>query len=999
MTRRPFYIVVLFTALYMLPCMLAMAQQYNFRNWTLEQGLPQSQVNAIIQDKAGYLWLATRGGVSRFNGKHFYTYTDETGLGSNNITALFEDKRKNIWIGSSDHGVALFNGSKLVRLGKEHGITANTIYDITEDQNGKVWLATEGGLFIYADGVFQKYTELPEQPYHAVEITPSNEVWAGSHDGLHHITSSGIHHYTTENSALPSNHITTLYQQRNNTLWIGTEGGAAKITNSNIHPFDLPINKPDLAVSSFLVDIYGNLWVGLKRNGLIKFDGKTYTHFNRQNGLRSKRVISLASDREGNIWIGTNGYGLQQYTSPWFVHYFDFTEISEPRITSLTKDSKGRVWVGTEEGTTAYLEGSRLNWNLKPVWQEGTTVHGITVYNNQCTWVATSNGAWEISPKGTRHFTMQDGLPADEVYQCLPDDKGDVWLATANGVACYTANGFKKFTMPSLLSVNRIHHLHLDSRNQLWIAASSGVYKLVNGKVIKAPELEELQLEEVTSIAEDKYGNLYFGGFNYGIAVLNTKWGRPKLFTRADGLPNEGIKGLYIDSHDNLWAGTSRNVLKVLLPKLREHQQLSFRSYFGANGFRGIEINNNAITETPDGHIWFGTTKGLTQYLPHLDRRNKVYPTLVLNEILLFQKPTDWRQLGFNPDSVTGLPKNPKLSHSQNHLTFSFHGICLSGPEQVRYKYRLKGYQDQWSLPTDQAFASYPNLDPGNYTFELLAQNNDGFWTPKPLVYTFSIVPPIWRREWFIGVLLLVVAGAVLGIVKLRERSLVNMNMLLEMRVNHRTRQLERKNREKEMLLQEIHHRVKNNLQIVISMLNLQARYVQDPQATDVMRALKSRVRSMAILHERLYRHDDIGEIDLEDYFRGICESLYEAYGTTMEQVQLDLRVPPIKVNIDTAITLGLIVNELVSNSLKYAFPVPNHRPAVLRVVLEQDPNGHYTLTVSDNGKGLPVDFCQKMKSSFGLQLVSSLSKKINGKIEFHNINGTNSILSFVLPP
>ncbi|GAB3199013.1 two-component sensor histidine kinase/ligand-binding sensor domain-containing protein [Pontibacter aydingkolensis] len=998
MDKRPLFAVVLICTLWLLHSTQLMAQQYNFRNWTLEQGLPQSQVNDIIQDHTGHLWIATRGGVSRFNGKQFYTYTKDSGLSSNNVSALHQDNQNNIWIGSSDRGLMQFDGNGFKIYGKAQGLTANTIYDITQGVQGSIWVATEAGLFYYINGSFSKYTQLPAQTYTSVVVTPDSTIWAGSQsDGLHRVTTAGIHHYTTENSVLPSNRVTTLYHQNNGDLWIGTEEGVARFTDSSLRHFRIPINRPDMVVSSFLHDTYGNLWIGLKQNGLIKYDGKRYTYFGRLNGLRSKRINTLAADMEGNIWIGTNGYGMQQFTSPWFVHYFDFTELSEPRITALTKDSKGRVWLGTDEGTTAYMEGGRLNWNFKPPWPEGTTVHRITLLDDRSSWVATSIGAWHITPSGTAHYTVKNGLPANEVFQCMPDDNGNIWIATANGLVCYAKGKFKKYELPGVLSAGRIYHMHRDIKNRVWIAASSGVYKLENGNIVKAPELEQFQLEEVTSIAEDKYGVLYFGGFNYGIAVLNEEWDSPKLFTKNEGLPNEGIKGLFVDQNDNLWVGTSRNILKLLLPQLRQHQKLSYRSYSGANGFRGIEISHNAIAQTPDGSIWFGTTKGLTKYEPTLDRRNKVYPAVALNRIMLYQKPTNWQQLGYTQDSLTNLPIDLRLPHTQNHLTFDFHAICLSGPEQVKYKYRLMGYQDQWSAATDQSYATYPNLSPGNYKFELLAQNNDGYWTPKPLTYTFSIVPPIWRREWFIGVLLLVIAGAVLSIVKLRERSLVKMNTLLEMRVNHRTRLLERKNREKEMLLQEIHHRVKNNLQIVISMLNLQARHVQDPQATDVMRALKSRVRSMAILHERLYRHDDLGEIDLEDYFRGICESLYEAYGATEKQIHLELRVPSIKVDIDTAITLGLIVNELVSNSLKYAFPDFEFK-GLLRIVLEPQQNGRYILTVSDNGRGLPLDFDQKMKHSFGLQLVSSLSKKVNGKIHFINNNGTKSILYFVLP-
>ncbi|MFD2512881.1 two-component regulator propeller domain-containing protein [Pontibacter locisalis] len=975
-----------------------LGQQYNFRNWTLEQGLPQSQVNSIIQDHRGLLWIATRGGISHFNGSTFTTYTKEDGLSSNNVSSVFQDSRKRIWIGTSDRGLNRFTGTGFIQYGKEQGLSAKTVSDITEDKMGRIWLATDQGIFYSFNDTFVKFKTLPDLHYTTALATQEGTFWAGTKtNGLYKVELASVSNFTTENSALPHNSVTTLSRDKKGTLWIGTDAGAANVTSDSLAHFELPLNTPNLSVSSFTHDPYGNLWISLRQNGLIKYNGTKFTHITRQNGLRTKRISSLATDMEGNIWIGTDGYGLQQFTSPWFVHYFEFGELSEPRITALTKDSKGRVWIGTDEGSIAYMDGGRLNWNRNTAWPEGVSINYISLVNDNSAWLSMSNGAWYVSPDTIKHYTQKDGLPTNEILQCVTDGKGNIWFATAQGVSCLSKGKFKNYATPDGQLPEKVYYILEDSKGRIWFGAASGVYKLDGDKIIKAPELARYELEDVTSIAEDKEGTLYFGGFNYGLAVLNENWAKPKLFTSADGLPSEGIKGLFIDAKDNLWVGTSRDVLKIRLPLLRQSGRLNFRSYAGSNGFRGIEICYNAITQTSDGLVWFGTTKGLTKYLPTLDRRNKVYPTVSLNQLMLYQKPTNWQELGYKVDSITGLPVNLKLPHTQNHLTFDFHGICLSGPDQVKYRYKLKGYEGQWSPATDQSFATYANLNPGTYTFELHAQNNDGYWTPRPLIYTFSIVPPIWRREWFIGVLLLVLAGAVLSIVRLRERSLVKMNTLLEMRVNHRTRLLERKNREKEMLLQEIHHRVKNNLQIVISMLNLQARHVKDPHAVEVMQAVRSRVRSMAILHERLYRHDDLGQIDLDDYFRGICESLYEAYGVITEQVALELQVPPAKVDIDSAITLGLIVNELVSNSLKYAF-TGEHKQGLLRIELKQQANNHCTLVVCDNGKGLPADFDLKKKQSFGLQLVSSLSKKLNGTISFINNNGTNSILHFVLP-
>ncbi|WP_347157165.1 two-component regulator propeller domain-containing protein [Pontibacter chitinilyticus] len=972
---------------------LGQAQQYNFRNWTLEDGLPQSQVNDILQDNQQQLWLATRGGVSRFDGSTFRTFTKQQGLSSNNVSCLLQDSKGRIWAGTSDHGLNLYTNQGFKRYGGSNGLPDTGIHAMAEDKMGRVWVASEQGLYYLVGDRFMQDLSLPAQAYTALLITATNDVWVGSKsDGLYHVGGQP-RHYTVRNSALPGNNITSLILHQD-IVWVGTTVGLARISDSSLKTYKLPGSVAFANVSSFVEDGYGNLWIGMANSGLLKLQDNSLTHITRANGLRTNHINTLATDVEGNIWIGTDGYGLQQYKSPWFVHYFNFDLLAEPRITALAKDAQERVWFGTDDGYAAFMQGSKPKWLQKPAWPEGTTLYDLWVPGADTTWACTNNGIWLITPKVTKHYTLEDGLPSNTVYQCAADSAGNLWFATANGAVRLSDKTFTTFKAPAVKDPLHINCILRDSKGRMWFGTASGVYRLENGQLQSPQELTSYPMEEVTAIAEDKAGNLYFGAFNYGIVMLTS--GEAQLLNEAHGLPNEGVRSLYVDAQDNLWVGTSRSLLKIRLRPLRQSGKLSYRAFTNQDGFRGIEVEYNAITQTADGAMWFGTAKGLTKYIPQLDRRNRVYPQLKLTDILLFLKPPDWEKLGYPPDSVTHLPQNLRLPYSQNHITFDYHGINLSAPSEVKYKYRLAGYEEQWSPATKQSYATYANLDPGSYTFELLAQNNDGYWTPSPLTYAFTIVPPIWRREWFIGVLLLVIAGTILSVVRLREQSLVKMNSLLEMKVQHRTQMLERKNREKETLLQEIHHRVKNNLQIVISMLNLQARHVADPLALDVMRAIRSRVRSMAILHERLYRHDDLGQIDLEDYFKGICESLYASYGVDEQQIVLQMEVPTIKVDIDSAITLGLIVNELVSNTLKYAFPA--EQCGLLHICLQCNHNQQYTLTVSDNGKGLPKDFLPTQKQSFGLQLVMALSKKLNGDIHFSNDYGTKSILHFVLP-
>ncbi|QCR23486.1 two-component regulator propeller domain-containing protein [Pontibacter sp. SGAir0037] len=974
--------------------LLLFAQQYNFRNWSLEEGLPQSQVNTIIQDHKGQLWIGTRGGLSRFDGTAFFTFTKRDGLTGANIYTLFEDSKKNIWVGT-DMGLSVFNGTSFITYTSNSGAALTGIRAITEDKLGKIILASDSGVFTFEDGSYRKLDDLPDQAYTSLLVSSNGALWAGSAtQGLYRIDDNGLTHYHTGNSTLTSDNISCLIEKNKGTIWIGTLNGLLQHQLKKITPLKLPLAATPSVIQSFTKDLYGNIWIGLQSKGLLRYDGKRFNLVSTENGLLTNSILCLQADLEGNIWIGTNGHGMQQYRSPWFIHYPNGEAAKDSRIAALIKDEGQRLWLATENGQLAYFKNDHLQWLSDPKWPDDLTLYTLQAINTKTILACTNKGVWRIGGSFSKIYGKSTGLPTDDIYYCLSDTAGNLWFATADGVAIKSRHNLIRPQVNESTPLGKAYFVHIDRDNQIWIGAENGVFYFVDGKLEPHPALAGFDFREVTAITEAKDGTLFFGGFNYGLIAFNNNWHSPRLITKKDGLPNEGITGLYVDRSDNLWIGTSRSVAKMPLNLLSPKDQLTIYTYNSKDGFTGLEVGHNAIMQTADGNLWFGTSKGLTQFMPDKERHNKVQPFCQLNSIKLFMQDTDWPKMGYKTDSTTGLPVNLRLAHHQNHISFNYKGICLSDPEQIRYRYRLKGYQEQWSEPTEQSFASFDGLAPGTYTFQLMAQNNDGYWTSNPLNYTFSITPPIWKREWFIAVLLLVVGSTAVSVARLREKSLVKMNAVLELKVKHRTKQLEEKNFEKEILLKEIHHRVKNNLQIVISMLNLQARQLKDDFTLDVMRALRNRVRSMALLHERLYQHQDLSSIDLDDYIRGICESLYASYGTSTKQIALELHVPNIKVDIDSAITLGLIVNELISNTLKYAF---QGSTGILRIELRHQYNQSYILSVCDNGKGLPFDFETRKENSFGVQLISSLAKKLNGSVTFSSNHGTSSILYFDL--
>jgi ligand-binding sensor domain-containing protein len=217
------------------------AQQFNFRNWSLEQGLPQSQVNDMLQDHKGQLWIATLGGLSRFDGTTFHTYTKRDGMSSNSIKCLLQDSRHRIWIGTTDKGLMLLARNNFDVYDVEAGLPPGGVYSIAEDKLGKIWAATDSGIYYLANNKFVPHGELPLVRFNDILFTATNELWAGSDtQGIYRVTARGTHNYNISNSTLPYNSINVLNQSPDGSIWIGTAQGAATFRHNQLKPSNSP---------------------------------------------------------------------------------------------------------------------------------------------------------------------------------------------------------------------------------------------------------------------------------------------------------------------------------------------------------------------------------------------------------------------------------------------------------------------------------------------------------------------------------------------------------------------------------------------------------------------------------------------------------------------------------------------------------------------------------------------------------------------------------------
>ncbi|MFL5754486.1 MAG: histidine kinase dimerization/phosphoacceptor domain -containing protein, partial [Bacteroidia bacterium] len=357
------------------------------------------------------------------------------------------------------------------------------------------------------------------------------------------------------------------------------------------------------------------------------------------------------------------------------------------------------------------------------------------------------------------------------------------------------------------------------------------------------------------------------------------------------------------------------------------------------------------------------------------DKEIIVKPALHITDIKLFSEETNWSEYTDKLSPWFGLPGELKLPYDKNNISFDFVAINLYSPEKIRYQYKLLGFDNEWISSTTHN-ATYTNLSPGNYIFQVKAYS-DNKENAELVEYKFTINKPFWRSWWFILFGMIGITAVSYLFLKIRTQRIQLANQRLENQVELRTREIIKQKQEIETLFKEIHHRVKNNLQVINSLINLQSSFISDEKTLAIFRECQNRIYTMAVLHEKLYSTHDLTKLELQPYVTKLTGYLNEVYMLN-KPVSFDIRINVANIGIDTIIPIGLLINEIVSNSLKYAFAEQGDHIIIIHIDSIGDKK--HKMIIGDNGIGHPVDINAE-QHTFGLELIKILVEQLNGRI------------------
>ncbi|MES2286376.1 MAG: two-component regulator propeller domain-containing protein [Bacteroidota bacterium] len=778
----------------------SLAQNYNFRNFTIEDGLAQSQVLSMCQDKNGNIWFGTNnGGASKYDGNKFTTFNETDSLINNVVFSITELKNGTILFGTSG-GLCCLNGKTVTNYTDINGLPHNRVFKTIQDNKGTIWIGTEKGLCLLSDNKiipFTKDTLLNKEKIFTMYADKASNIWFGTAKfGLikYNLNTKTFKYFNTSNG-LQNNVIRAINEDHQGNIYVGTQLGIDVISPSGTIEKIIIKGAENIPFTAIVTDNENNLWLGTIK-GFYKYNQRTYKVYNEKNGLSGSNIYCALKDREGNIWFGIHGFGVTKFSGEAFTSYSTKDSLPGNYINSIFQDSKKNMWFGIKGFGVSKMESNKIiNYKLDLKHQKNSLVENdiqaISEDNNGNMYFGgLHNGISIFNGKSFHNINDFDKLPNNTIYALTKDFKGIIWVGTGDGLCYLKEDKIEIIDEVKKLKVGNgripIYSIFEDRSHNLWLGTEDGVIKYDRKTAIKYTKINGFTDKRVISITQGSNGYLWFGT-DEGVFCFNlTDF---KKIDQNAGLASNSVYFIEFDKINNLWVATTKGMDRINITLYNSNNKIEIRHFDKDDGLQGMEYNRNAKFKDSEGSLWFGTIKGVTVYNSNFAKINRQEALTRITGIRLFFENAEKELSDYSEglDSTLSLPKNLVLPYTKNHVTFDFIGVCITDPNKVKYQFKLEGIDNDWFPPTSKTEATYSSLPPGEYTFHLKAMNNDGLWNKNNVTYTFSILPP-WYQTWRFRTLSgFLIIGSVVGFFYYRTATLRKRQKQLEQTVVERT--------------------------------------------------------------------------------------------------------------------------------------------------------------------------------------------------------------------
>ena len=1041
----------------------ATAQKIFFRHYTVSDGLSANTIWDIEQDDQGYMWFGTKYGLSRFDGYDFKSYQYQKGvagsLGNNFIRKIFKYDAKTFWIGT-DEGIYVFN-LETEKFTLFEPLQHFFINDVIRAENGDIWIATKAeGVFVYSP----KTRKIKRFNTRSIPAIASNEVskiiqddagdlWIGTYDrGIDVLNprSNQIRQYNTSSptARLSSNVILDLYKDAHGDIWIGTMAGGLNLWTKRTNRFTIYQKSAGNSISDNIVRaIYepkpGFICLGTEK-GLNIFDKKTnrFTVYQKKNNdpfsINDDAVYNVFKDREGGIWVGTYFGGLNYYHegSAGFEFYYPSgakNALSGNAVSAFLETQPGQMWIGTEDGGLNYFNTIDKSFRKFPfaATQDSLSYHNIHALYQDKTgniWIGMYTGGINILNPRTgkiKRYKSDPNNPTslsdNSVYSIDEDRQGRIWVSTISGLNLYDQQNDRFIRIKGKnLDKSCIYQVYQDEEKIIWIATyDNGLIRMDQNNHLTqyaySNKPGSISSNKVICMLDDGEGNLWLGTDGSGLNVLHKKTGKFKVFDDQNWISSAVIYGIMKDQSGKLWFSTNNGIFAY---NPRTKTKKSFGKW---DNLQSQQYNYKAYYKDSSGKLYFGGINGFNSFQPDEVKSSAAIPKISFTNFQLFNKDLEVNNENSPLKQSINYTSEVTLNHNQSVLSVEYASLSFIAPNKLQYAFKMDGFDKGWNNVGSQRKATYTNLPPGEYHFQVKVIDELGAGIGKVSSIKITILPPFYKSvtAYVLYLILLVLAAVWLRRMvyeKARKRNEIKLEQL-------KNKSEQDFYKQKIAFFTAMAHEIRTPLSLIIAPLEqLLAGKEKDQE----------RMNQLLIMDENSDRLLTLVNQLLD--FRRIESDIFEIHPEPLELIYLMNTIRDRFSPIATKKGLEFVVvsafkrldihadpealMKILSNLLINAFKFARKKLEIKINELHIAANGEEMISISveDDGIGIPktqldsifVKFFQVSTeehhytnlggTGIGLALAKSLTEKHGGRLEVQSEEGLKTIFTVLIP-